>query len=168
LKLFVWIRRIIATFFGIGYIPGPTGTYASAATAGLALLAFDGGVSLAAIIVVTVVVTALAVLAGEGALADFASKDPHEFVLDEVAGMLIAALALWLPWNRADLPWWSWATVAVAFFWFRVMDIIKPPPARQAESLPRGWGITMDDVIAGAMALGLTIACQAVAGRILG
>jgi phosphatidylglycerophosphatase A len=35
------------------------------------------------------------------------------------------------------------------FFLFRVLDIWKPPPARQSESLPGGWGIVMDDLIAG-------------------
>ncbi|MGA1199938.1 MAG: phosphatidylglycerophosphatase A, partial [Candidatus Latescibacterota bacterium] len=37
----------------------------------------------------------------------------------------------------------------VGFFLFRVLDIWKPPPARQAEGLPGGWGIMMDDVFAG-------------------
>ena len=158
-------RRVLATFFGIGYIPGPAGTYASAVTAGLALVALGGGVSLASIIAAAVLVTALSVFAGHGAATDFGSKDPRPFVLDEVAGMLIASLALWLPWNRSG---WSWTTALVAFFWFRIMDILKPPPARQAEALPRGWGITVDDTVAGAMALGLTIACQAIANRFLG
>jgi len=36
-----------------------------------------------------------------------------------------------------------------AFFLFRLLDIIKPPPARQAEALPGGLGIVMDDVFAG-------------------
>jgi phosphatidylglycerophosphatase A len=39
--------------------------------------------------------------------------------------------------------------VIVAFFVFRVLDIIKPPPARQLEALPGGWGIVVDDVVAG-------------------
>jgi hypothetical protein len=40
-----------------------------------------------------------------------------------------------------------------------VTDILKPPPARQLERLPRGWGIVMDDIASGAMALGLTVIC---------
>jgi phosphatidylglycerophosphatase A len=35
------------------------------------------------------------------------------------------------------------------FFLFRLFDIIKPPPARQLERLPGGYGIMMDDVMAG-------------------
>ena len=53
-----------------------------------------------------------------------------------------------------------------AFVTNRLLDILKPPPARQLESLPRGWGIVMDDVAAGAMALGLTVLCLVVAARV--
>ena len=35
------------------------------------------------------------------------------------------------------------------FVLFRILDIIKPPPARQVEALPGGWGIVGDDVVAG-------------------
>lgn len=36
-----------------------------------------------------------------------------------------------------------------AFLLFRLFDIVKPPPARQMERLKGGWGVTLDDVIAG-------------------
>ncbi len=38
------------------------------------------------------------------------------------------------------------------FLLFRVFDVVKPPPARQAEALPAGWGILTDDLIAGVYA----------------
>ena len=41
----------------------------------------------------------------------------------------------------------SW--YVIAFFLFRLFDIVKPPPARGAEKLKGGWGVTLDDVIAG-------------------
>ena len=59
----------------------------------------------------------------------------------------------------------AWLTLAIAFVWFRVTDILKPPPARQMEALPRGWGIVLDDVVAGLMSLGLAIACDLLVGR---
>jgi phosphatidylglycerophosphatase A len=40
----------------------------------------------------------------------------------------------------------------IQFFLFRIYDIIKPTPARQAESLPHGWGIVTDDLLAGVYA----------------
>ena len=70
-------------------------------------------------------------------------------VIDEVSGQLIAyLLAL-----RALL---NWKYLLLGFILFRVFDIWKPFPARQAESLPGGLGIMADDWIAGIYAaLGL-------------
>jgi len=41
------------------------------------------------------------------------------------------------------------ATVVAGLVLFRIFDITKPFPARQSEALPQGWGIVMDDVVAG-------------------
>jgi len=40
----------------------------------------------------------------------------------------------------------------VAFVLFRFFDIVKPPPSRRLESLPGGWGVMMDDLVAGVYA----------------
>jgi phosphatidylglycerophosphatase A len=156
------MRKLLATFFGIGLLPGPSGTYASAATAFLMGLVIYFGAPWWSIAAAALVATVVGIIVGERALEDFNSKDPREFVLDEVAGMLIVGLAAWTPWSG---PGWQ-VTIPIAFFWFRVTDIIKPPPARQLEKLPRGWGIVLDDVAAGLMALGLTLATGALWGYV--
>ena len=75
--------------------------------------------------------------------ADVASrewgKDPGRVVVDEGIGFFVTV---------AFLPagWW---TAIAGFFVFRALDIVKPPPARQLEALPGGWGIVVDDVVAG-------------------
>ncbi len=66
-------------------------------------------------------------------------KDPGQVVVDEGVGFLFAV---------AFLPPGAGTAIA-GFFVFRVLDIVKPPPARQLEALPRGWGIVADDVVAG-------------------
>jgi phosphatidylglycerophosphatase A len=76
-------------------------------------------------------------------------KDPGEIVIDEFVGYYVSILTI------APSP----IALALAFFWFRVFDIIKPPPVRQLERLPNGWGIMADDVAAGIMALLTTKAC---------
>jgi len=60
-------------------------------------------------------------------------------VLDEVVGMLL---------TLAFIPL-TWSGIAAGFLLFRLLDIVKPPPARQLETLPGGLGIMMDDVMAG-------------------
>lgn len=70
-------------------------------------------------------------------------KDPQFVVIDEVAGQMIALIAVPL----------AWKTFLAAFILFRAFDIVKPPPIRQLEALPEGTGIMLDDVAAGLFAL---------------
>jgi phosphatidylglycerophosphatase A len=48
--------------------------------------------------------------------------------------------------GAASLNWKTWL---LAFALFRALDVWKPPPARQCENLPGGWGIVADDVMSG-------------------
>jgi phosphatidylglycerophosphatase A len=87
---------------------------------------------------------------GPWALARFSSKDPKPFVLDEFAGQWVALLAMPIAAGADPL---SWALVLGGqFILFRIMDVIKPPPARQLERLPAGWGVLTDDLMAGVYA----------------
>ena len=157
------MQKLLGTFFGIGLLPGPAGTYASAVTAAILLPAYRLGAPWWGVAAAAAAASAVSLYAGRNAEQVFGSKDPRPFVLDEVAGMLIAGLAAWTPWNT-----WTPLALAIAFFWFRVTDIIKPPPVRQLERLPGAWGILMDDVAAGLMALGLGIASLAILSRLIG
>ena len=65
--------------------------------------------------------------------------DPGQVVIDEGVGFLFAVA--FLPPNAG--------TIIAGFFVFRAFDIVKPPPARQLETLPGGWGIVADDIVAG-------------------
>lgn len=72
----------------------------------------------------------------ERALGD---KDPGVIVVDEVAGMTLSVLALPL-----TLP-----VLLVAFVLFRIFDVVKPFPANRAQALSGGFGVMIDDLIAG-------------------
>jgi phosphatidylglycerophosphatase A len=76
--------------------------------------------------------------------------DPGHVVIDEVAGQWIALI-----YSQVNLT-----HLLAGFVFFRVLDIVKPWPARQLESLPAGWGIMFDDVAAGVYALLLMLALQ--------
>ena len=89
----------------------------------------------------------LSVRWGGWAIAKFGDDDPHPFVLDEFAGQWVALLALPI---RPDAGLRTVAVIlAGQFVLFRVFDVLKPPPARQAERLPAGYGILIDDLFAG-------------------
>lgn len=89
--------------------------------------------------------------------------DPQFVVIDEVSGQLVtffgAPYILIHQWRLLSHSWWelvNWKCLLLGFILFRVFDIWKPFPARQAEKLPGGWGIMADDWIAGIYAaLGL-------------
>ncbi len=65
--------------------------------------------------------------------------DPQEIVLDEIAALPIVYLASGLQ---------NWRVLWAGWLLFRLFDITKPPPARNLEKLPGGWGVVADDVAA--------------------
>ena len=73
--------------------------------------------------------------------------DPSECVLDEVAGQWFALVPIALDARGGD-----WRPFVMAFILFRLFDILKPWPISAAERLPGGFGVMMDDVLAGLMA----------------
>jgi phosphatidylglycerophosphatase A len=94
-------------------------------------------IGLAALVVLVGIPAATKVARGCG------TKDPQFVVIDEVAGQLIALIAVPL----------AWKSFLAGFILFRVFDILKPPPVRQLEAIPEGAGIVLDDVAAGFYAL---------------
>ena len=141
----IW-ATLVATFFGIGYMrPGP-GTWASAATT-LLWAALVHSLPANTRIFVNIGLVVFVILIGIPAATRVAracsSKDPSFVVVDEVAGQLIAFIAVPA----------SWKTLLAGLILFRVFDILKPPPVRQLERLPEGTGIVLDDVAAGILAL---------------
>jgi len=139
---------LVATFFGTGRLkPGP-GTWASIATtilwaAASSLLppASRAWVTIAAAALVTVVGIPAATLVSRAS----GQKDPQFVVIDEVAGQLVALIAVPL----------AWKTFLASLILFRVFDILKPFPVRQLERLPEGFGIVVDDLGAGLYALAI-------------
>ncbi len=87
---------------------------------------------------------ALGVWAAGHAERFFDRIDPGEVVIDEVVGQIITFLA------RPDAPG---KYLLAGFILFRIFDVVKPFPVRRAERLPGGWGIMLDDVVAGVYSL---------------
>ena len=139
---------VAATFFGIGRLrPGP-GSWASAATVLLwAALAhaLPSPLRTPAVAALAVLITLIGIPAATRVARASGLKDPQFVVIDEVAGQLIALIAVPL----------AWKTFLAGFILFRGFDILKPPPVRQLEKLPEGTGIVLDDVAAGLYACGV-------------
>jgi phosphatidylglycerophosphatase A len=76
-------------------------------------------------------------------------KDPGEIVVDEIAGQSVALAGLHAVLPAAASAPLRWGLVVVAFVSFRVFDILKPGPIDRLQSLPGGWGVMADDLLAG-------------------
>jgi phosphatidylglycerophosphatase A len=139
---------LVATFFGVGRLkPGP-GTWGSLATVLLWTLAtwqIPPASRAWATIVAAAVVTLIGIPAATKVARGSGIKDPQFVVVDEVAGQLVALVAV---------PF-AWKTFLAGFILFRVFDMWKPFPIRQLERLPEGTGIVVDDLGAGIYALAI-------------
>jgi phosphatidylglycerophosphatase A len=138
------LATFIASAGGIGFVPGAPGTYASVAAIGIYMLIvyfFHTSLLLVPLILAAMVA---GVIIGPKVERTLGQKDPRQFVLDEFAGAWMAVVGFGANWM---LP-----VAAAGFVLFRIFDIWKPRPVKDCERLPAGWGIMLDDVVAGAMA----------------
>jgi phosphatidylglycerophosphatase A len=122
---------LIATLCGLGNIGKMPGTVGSIAA--LLILEVFGGINIAILLVTIFVGT----LAADRYAREIAVSDPREVVIDEVAGY-------WTSMAGLDM-----SSAVIAFFLFRVVDIVKPFPVGDLERLPGGIGIMADDVCGG-------------------
>jgi phosphatidylglycerophosphatase A len=131
--------KLIASIFGIGYIRKGGGTVAAAFAVLIWWLIFKNITPNIAIETsITIIVTALGIWAGNKVEPDW-GKDSYRVVIDEVAGMFISVMFVPLE--------WKW--LLTGFVLFRFFDIAKPLYIRRMEAFKGGWGVMLDDVLAG-------------------
>lgn len=140
-KFKLGISRFIATFFYIGYFPIAPGTFASIFTAVLIFIIPTIPIYLQLAIII------LILLIGKFTSAYLEKElnidDPGFIVIDEVLGMLIAVFAL------PKLI----SVIIVGLIFFRIFDIWKPWIIDDIQTAKNGWGVMLDDLIAGSFAL---------------
>ena len=136
-----------ATGCGISlFVPFAPGTFGS--LPGIALAYALSGLSVVPQIAVCAALALLAVPVCGRAETLLGVRDDGRISADE--WMLYPIAFIGLP--VASLPWWA---MAVFFGVVRLVDIIKPPPAKGLQVLPGGWGVMVDDLVANLYALAL-------------
>ncbi|MBC8525723.1 MAG: phosphatidylglycerophosphatase A [Candidatus Cloacimonetes bacterium] len=135
-----FIRNLLVSVFFLGYFPIASGTLTSAITAVcyyffLPEFTITENILFLFIIVVISIIFVPIIKSAEKDMG----KDSHKIVIDEVIGYCVAIL--FLP--------HSLMIAIYAFVLFRVFDVAKPPPIYQIQSLPHGWGVIADDIVAG-------------------
>ena len=138
----------VATVAGAGYFPVLPGTVGSAVGVGIVAaldaIPFATAGRDAALIGAAVLIFFVGVWAAGESEKFFGRTDPGHVVIDEVVGQMLTFLLV---------PHASWKLLLAGLGLFRVFDVTKPFPAGRAERLPGGWGIMIDDLLAGVYAL---------------
>ena len=134
------VHRLISTCLGIGYTPKGGGTVAAIA----ACIAWylTGAGRNESLYIRDALGTALIFGIGvwsSGKMEAAWGKDSYRIVIDEVAGMCLTLVFVPA----------SWQTIAIGLVLFRFFDIAKPFYIRKMEQLNGGWGVMMDDMLAG-------------------
>jgi len=144
------IYLLLATLFGLGYTPLAPGTAASLA----AVFLFVVIRSQTCFFILTLVSVIVAFLVSSRAEKLFGRKDCKLIVIDDFSGMLITFLFIPL-----DIRY-----LVCGFFLFRMLDMLKIPPANIIERYPGARGIVGDDLVAGVYA---NLMLQAARGLLL-
>jgi len=141
---------LIATFFNVGKFPLAPGTLASLITTAVVFLFCRfANPSPEVLIAAAGLIFFIGIKPAAITEEHLGTKDPQPVVIDEVAGQIIALLFL-----PALFTVESIGLYIAGFFIFRFFDILKPFPVRQADRMGGGFGIMLDDVLAGLYSLG--------------
>lgn len=135
-------KKLLAVFLAsggfAGYFPVAPGTVGSAI--GLAIVWYLRSFSVFFLLALSLALLVSGVWAAGKTCQILKKKDASQVVIDEIVGMMMTMIGLPLT------PYWLLA----GFLIFRLFDIVKPSPARYFdEKVSGGWGVMMDDVIAG-------------------
>jgi len=134
----------LASCFGLGYSPIMPGTCGAligpALYIPLALVVKNEPLQSIGIAALLAVWSWITVALGRWAEDYYQRKDSQIFVTDEVAGFLLTVLLFHIPSHPILTTLWAFPVT-------RIIDIIKVPPAKRLEHLPRGWGVLADDLL---------------------
>ena len=134
------IALILSIWFGIGLLPGIPGTLGTAGAIPLYLLGDFLGPKYQLFFLLIIIIGAI--WASHRTQSILGKVDPGEIVIDEVAGFLITIILI---------PF-TWRNLIAGFFLFRFFDILKPFPIKKLEKIKGGFGVVLDDLLAGVYA----------------
>lgn len=136
-----FFARLLATGFFIGYAPVAPGTAASVLA--LFLYAMIPGTESLVFIPATLALTLLGAWSATKVEVQTGQKDNQIIVIDEIVGVFVTLFLF----EKS----WPWLILGCALF--RFFDIMKITPARRMEAVANGWGVMLDDIVAGVYSL---------------
>ncbi|KAF0151431.1 MAG: phosphatidylglycerophosphatase A [Ignavibacteria bacterium] len=131
-----FLEKLIGSGFYTGYIKTASGTFGSLAAIAIYLIPGFENPSLMIFFITLLIIIGVPIARK---FESIYGKDPKEYTNDEVIGMWITLLFI------PKKIWW----IIIAFFIWRAYDILKPFPVRKLELVKNGWGVLLDDILAG-------------------
>jgi len=131
------LSKFIPSFFGVGYFPIAPGTLTSLVVI-LAYKFYLFRLSWSLYLLILFLLFFIGVYTSTKVESESRKKDPRKIVIDEACGQLLVLFRM------GD----AWFPILSGFLLFRIFDIVKPYPIKKVETLPSGWGIMMDDIVA--------------------
>jgi len=132
--------KILGSCAGLGYFPFAPGTVTSLVVA--VVFAAEPVLLAPEVALPSILAVFFLGLWAAGVMESLYGRDPSQVTIDEVAGQWVALLFLPA----------GWFTVLLGFAAFRFFDIVKPEPVNLSQNLPGGWGVMVDDLLAGVYA----------------
>jgi len=136
------VGKILATFFGAGFFPLAPGTLTSLIVVALYRL-YLHNLSWPVYLLIFLFFFFAGVFVSNKYSSELGEKDPRKIVIDEACGQFLVLYRV------PD----SLFPLFLGFILFRLFDIIKPYPIKKTENFSKGWGIMVDDIVAGIYAL---------------
>ncbi|MEE9524126.1 MAG: phosphatidylglycerophosphatase A [Thermodesulfovibrionales bacterium] len=131
------VLKHVATLGPVGYLPVAPGTFGTAVGVLFLMLTKP---STAVLLILILIFAVLGTISSHFAEISFNEKDSGKIVIDEFTGFLISMSFIEI----------NVVTLALAFIFFRIFDILKPPPVKSFERhFSGGLGVMMDDIMAG-------------------
>lgn len=150
---------IFSTGLGTGFAPWAPGT-AGALLALAIWYALYMLVSPPALFITTLALIVVTTVAGawtSAVMERYWGEDPRTVNIDEFVGT-------WIPLLAAPCGHLTWLFAILGFAFFRIIDIFKPLGCRRMERFGNGWGVMLDDVLAGSYALILIVIIRLISG----
>jgi phosphatidylglycerophosphatase A len=149
------VKLLTLTSGGLGLLKPASGTWGSTPPPALFAILMLAAVPLETtrwiLLAICLVSCVLCVWWTPWAEGRWGRKDAGQIVIDEVAGMCLPLMVLPMIADPTTVEGFLRMAVwlAVAFVLFRFFDVGKIQPANIAQRLPHGWGVLLDDIIAG-------------------
>ncbi|MCM1522688.1 MAG: phosphatidylglycerophosphatase A [Muribaculaceae bacterium] len=157
-------HEVLSTGLYTGLIPGAPGTYAAFMALIIWYLLYIW-LSPMALTIVTAALTVAVTIVGawtSEVMEKYWGPDPRAVVIDEYVGTWIPCL---IAPCAAPNEEWTWLMAFLGFAFFRIIDITKPLGCRKVEQkFPGGWGVMLDDVLAGIYSLILVAVIKLIFG----